>query len=48
VETAITAGRPRTRYTVGRDAGFMVPVSRLVPDRLLDQMVLDRMKLPRR
>ena len=48
VETAITAGRPRTRYTVGRDAGFMVPVSRLVPDRLLDQMVLGRMKLPHR
>lgn len=46
VETAITARSPRTRYTVGRDAGFMMTASRLASDRILDRMVRRSMKLP--
>jgi NAD(P)-dependent dehydrogenase (short-subunit alcohol dehydrogenase family) len=33
---ALTARRPRTRYTVGTDAKLLVPFSRLLPDRAKD------------
>ncbi|OBG70206.1 SDR family oxidoreductase [Mycobacterium sp. E3339] len=36
---AATASRPRTRYTIGRDAAILVRVSRLVSDRVLDRIV---------
>ncbi|MFI9640534.1 SDR family oxidoreductase [Micromonospora sp. NPDC051925] len=36
---AVTARRPRTRYTIGRDAALMTRVSRIVPDRLLDRIL---------
>jgi NAD(P)-dependent dehydrogenase (short-subunit alcohol dehydrogenase family) len=36
IAKAITARRPRTRYTVGREAA-MLPFVRLAPDRLLDR-----------
>lgn len=48
VGTAITARSPRTRYTVGGDAGFMMAASRLASDRVLDRMVLGSMNLPTR
>ena len=38
VEHALTAGRPRTRYLVGRDARIRATVERL-PDRLRDRIV---------
>ncbi|WP_231972174.1 SDR family oxidoreductase [Mycobacterium sp. E3251] len=36
---AATASRPRTRYTIGRDAAILVRISRLVSDRVLDFIV---------
>ncbi|OBI77897.1 SDR family oxidoreductase [Mycobacterium asiaticum] len=39
IAKAATASRPRTRYTVGRDAAILVRVSRLVADRVLDGIV---------
>ncbi len=37
IATAITARRPRTRYTVGRDAALL-SLARLLPDRVLDRI----------
>ncbi|MBX9983273.1 SDR family oxidoreductase [Mycobacterium gordonae] len=39
IAKAATASRPRTRYTIGRDAAILVRISRLVPDRVLDRIV---------
>jgi short-subunit dehydrogenase len=39
IATAATASRPRTRYTVGRDAAILVRVARVVSDRFLDRML---------
>ncbi|MET1071988.1 MAG: SDR family NAD(P)-dependent oxidoreductase [Umezawaea sp.] len=45
IARAIAARKPRTRYTVGREAAVIVRVARLVPDRLLDRMLRRQMKL---
>ncbi|WP_245604770.1 SDR family NAD(P)-dependent oxidoreductase [Mycobacterium genavense] len=39
IAKAATASRPRTRYTIGRDAAILVRISRLVSDRMLDRIV---------
>jgi NAD(P)-dependent dehydrogenase (short-subunit alcohol dehydrogenase family) len=39
VAKAATAARPRTRYTIGRDAAILLRVSRMVSDRVLDRIV---------
>jgi NAD(P)-dependent dehydrogenase (short-subunit alcohol dehydrogenase family) len=39
VAKAATASRPRTRYTIGRDAAILLNVSRFVSDRVLDRIV---------
>ncbi|OLF16496.1 SDR family NAD(P)-dependent oxidoreductase [Actinophytocola xanthii] len=39
VAEAVTSPRPRTRYTVGRDAAILARLARLLPDRLLDRVV---------
>ncbi|CAN3130472.1 SDR family NAD(P)-dependent oxidoreductase [Mycobacterium sp. smrl_JER01] len=39
IAKAITTRRPRTRYTVGREAALL-PVLRLLPDRLLDRILV--------
>jgi NAD(P)-dependent dehydrogenase (short-subunit alcohol dehydrogenase family) len=39
IAKAATASRPRTRYTVGRDAAILARVSRAVSDRFLDRVV---------
>jgi hypothetical protein len=39
IAKAVTASRPRTRYTIGRDAAMLVRVSRFVSDRALDRIV---------
>ena len=39
IVTAITARRPRTRYTVGRDAALITRMVRLLPDRALDRVL---------
>jgi NAD(P)-dependent dehydrogenase (short-subunit alcohol dehydrogenase family) len=36
---ALTAKRPRTRYLVGRDAKLRGPLSRVMPDRLMDRAI---------
>jgi hypothetical protein len=38
VAKAATARRPRTRYTIGRDAAFLTRLTRVLPDRLLDRV----------
>ena len=39
IAKAATASRPRTRYSVGRDAAIMVRLVRVMPDRLLDRIL---------
>jgi hypothetical protein len=39
IGTALTAKRPRTRYLVGSDAKIRGPLSRVLPDRLMDRAV---------
>ena len=34
-----TIARPRTRYTLGPDAAFVIPLARLLPDRLMDRVL---------
>jgi hypothetical protein len=36
--------RPRTRYTVGRDAAIIVRVARFVSDRMLDSLLARTLK----
>ncbi|WP_219510714.1 SDR family oxidoreductase [Nonomuraea ceibae] len=38
IAKAVTAGKPRTRYTIGRDAALLTRLSRILPDRLLDRV----------
>ncbi len=44
VADAITSKRPRTRYTVGRDAAVIVRLARLLPDRMLDGLLARSLK----
>ncbi|OAP27060.1 MULTISPECIES: SDR family oxidoreductase [Amycolatopsis] len=39
IAKAVTARKPRTRYTVGRDAALITRLSRVVPDRMLDRVL---------
>jgi NAD(P)-dependent dehydrogenase (short-subunit alcohol dehydrogenase family) len=39
IAKAATASRPRTRYTIGRDAAILVRISRVVSDRVLDRIM---------
>ena len=39
IAKAATASRPRTRYTIGRDAAVLLRVSRVVSDRVLDRII---------
>jgi len=39
IAKAATASRPRTRYTIGRDAAILVRISRVVSDRVLDRII---------
>lgn len=49
VADAITSKRPRTRYTVGRDAAIIVRLIRYLSDRMLDRLLARSLKphLPR-
>ena len=38
IAEAVTALKPRTRYTVGRDAAMLARLARVLPDRLLDRI----------
>ncbi|WNG16871.1 SDR family oxidoreductase [Cystobacter fuscus] len=39
IARAVTARKPRTRYTVGRDAALVTFMARILPDRMLDCVV---------
>jgi NAD(P)-dependent dehydrogenase (short-subunit alcohol dehydrogenase family) len=47
VAHALTAARPRTRYRVGLDARLMWWMSKLLPDRALDALLIRSLGLPR-
>jgi hypothetical protein len=36
IAKAVTARKPRARYTVGRDAALLTLLARILPDQLLD------------
>lgn len=38
IAKAVTARKPRTRYTVGRDAALLTRLSRVLPDSMLDRV----------
>jgi NAD(P)-dependent dehydrogenase (short-subunit alcohol dehydrogenase family) len=38
IARAVTDRRPRTRYTIGTTAAFLIRASRILPDRMLDRM----------
>jgi NAD(P)-dependent dehydrogenase (short-subunit alcohol dehydrogenase family) len=38
IAKAVTDRKPRTRYTIGATAAFLIGAARLLPDRLLDRM----------
>ena len=39
IAKAVTARKPRTRYTVGRDAALITRLARVLPDRTLDRVL---------
>ncbi|MER7171685.1 SDR family NAD(P)-dependent oxidoreductase [Streptomyces mesophilus] len=39
IANVATKARPRTRYTLGMDAAFTVPLARHLPDRLMDNVL---------
>jgi NAD(P)-dependent dehydrogenase (short-subunit alcohol dehydrogenase family) len=39
IAKAITARKPHTRYTVGRDAAMITCLARILPDRMLDRVI---------
>jgi NAD(P)-dependent dehydrogenase (short-subunit alcohol dehydrogenase family) len=38
IAKAVTVRKPRTRYTVGRDAALLTRLARILPDRILDRL----------
>jgi NAD(P)-dependent dehydrogenase (short-subunit alcohol dehydrogenase family) len=38
IARAVTARKPRTRYTIGRDAALLTLLARILPDRILDRV----------
>lgn len=44
IADAITSPRPRTRYTVGRDAAIIVRLVRFLSDRMLDRLLARSLK----
>ncbi|NRG35004.1 SDR family NAD(P)-dependent oxidoreductase [Niallia circulans] len=45
VSRAIHVSKPRTRYTVGADSALLIRLVRILPDKLLDWMLRNQMKL---
>jgi NAD(P)-dependent dehydrogenase (short-subunit alcohol dehydrogenase family) len=45
VEQALTGGRPKPRYVVGRDARIRLALSRLLPTRVMDRLIVRAMGL---
>src|SRR6201996_3602699 len=44
IARAATTSRPRTRYTIGRDAAILVRISRVVSDRVLDRIMRQNLR----
>lgn len=44
IAEATTARRPRTRYTIGRDAALMTRLARVLPDRILDRVAATNLR----
>ncbi|WP_138944950.1 SDR family NAD(P)-dependent oxidoreductase [Plantibacter sp. M259] len=44
IATAATATRPKTRYTVGKDAALLTRFARLLPDRTLDRVLASALR----
>ncbi len=38
IAKAVRARKPRTRYTIGRDAALLTLLARVLPDRILDRV----------
>jgi NAD(P)-dependent dehydrogenase (short-subunit alcohol dehydrogenase family) len=47
IEHALLSARPRARYPVGRQARLLIPLTRFMPDRLKDELLLRVSGLPR-
>jgi hypothetical protein len=39
IAKAVMARKPRTRYTIGRDAALITRLTRVLPDRALDRVM---------
>jgi NAD(P)-dependent dehydrogenase (short-subunit alcohol dehydrogenase family) len=39
IAKAVTTRKPRTRYTIGRDAALIIPLTRMLSDRVLDRVI---------
>jgi hypothetical protein len=50
IAKAVTARKPRTRYTIGHDAALLTCVTRILPDRTLDRVLAAALRshFPRR
>lgn len=44
IATAATTPRPKTRYTIGRDAALLTRLARILPDRALDRVLASALK----
>lgn len=44
IATAATTPRPKTRYTIGRDAALLIRLARILPDRALDKLLASALR----
>lgn len=44
IAEAATARRPKTRYTIGRDAALLTRLARIMPDRVLDRVLASALR----
>jgi hypothetical protein len=44
IAKAVTAARPKVRYTIGRDAALLTRAARVLPDRILDRILARNLK----
>jgi NAD(P)-dependent dehydrogenase (short-subunit alcohol dehydrogenase family) len=46
VEHALTAKRPKARYVIGKDAKYLSLLGPLLPDRLVDWIIMKHLRIP--
>lgn len=44
IAKAVTTRKPRTRYTIGRDAALITRLTKILPDRTLDKVIAARLQ----